>query len=463
MVFSSIIFMYFFLPCVLLLYYISPIKMKNIVLLASGLFFYAWGEPIYVFLMLLTTFVDYMAGLMIYKYDNQPKKRKIALLGSLIINLGILFVFKYSSFVIGIFGIDIEALPLPVGISFYTFQSISYTMDMYMRNINVQKSFINYATYVTLFPQIVAGPIVRYEDVQNEINKRKINGLLIGEGVGIFIKGLVKKVFIANNIGMLWTEIKAMEYSELSVITSWLGILAFTFQIYYDFSGYSDMAVGLGKMLGFNFPENFKHPYISRSISEFWRRWHITLGTWFRSYVYIPLGGNRNGTAKTLRNLIVVWGLTGLWHGASWNFILWGFYFGLIIIIERLFLGEKLKKVRPWVSTAYTFILVVFGWVLFDTATISDAFEYFGAMFGAGKGFIDSLAIFELKNYLMLFIISAIGSTEFFRNTLKKLRRKSSTSKIVYYATPIVQVLMLFMCTAYLVDATYNPFLYFRF
>lgn len=463
MVFSSVMFMYFFLPCALLLYYVSPKKFKNAVLLAAGLFFYAWGEPIYVLLALLTTFVDYMAGLMIDKYDSEPRKRTIALLSSLIINLGILFVFKYSSFVAGIFGIEIKELPLPVGISFYTFQSISYTIDMYMRKIKVQKSFINYATYVTLFPQIVAGPIVRYEDVQNEINHRKINGILIGEGAGIFIKGLVKKVFLANNIGMLWTEIKAMDYSEISVVTAWLGILAFTFQIYYDFSGYSDMAIGLGKMLGFNFPENFRHPYISKSISEFWRRWHITLGSWFKSYVYIPLGGNRKGKLKTLRNLIIVWGLTGLWHGASWNFILWGLYFGLIIILEKLFLGKKLEKVRPWVRTAYTFVLVVFGWVLFDTETLPDAISYFGAMFGAGEGFMDSLAFYELRNYLILFIFCIIGSTEFLGNVLKKLHRNVGTSKLVYYATPVVQAALLFMCTAYLVDATYNPFLYFRF
>jgi len=463
MVFSSVMFMYFFLPCVLLLYYVSPEKFKNIIILASGLFFYAWGEPVYVFLMLLTTFVDYMAGLFIHKFDKEPKKRTIALLSSLIINLGILFIFKYSGFVAGIFGIDINELPLPVGISFYTFQSISYTIDMYMRKIKVQKSFINYAAYVTLFPQIVAGPIVRYEDVQNEINHRKINGVLIGEGVGIFIKGLVKKLFLANNIGMLWTEIKAMEYSEISVVTAWLGILAFTFQIYYDFSGYSDMAIGLGKMLGFNFPENFRHPYISRSISEFWRRWHITLGSWFRNYVYIPLGGNRHGMAKTLRNLLVVWGLTGLWHGASWNFILWGLYFGIIIIIERLWLGKILEKLRPSISTAYTFILVVFGWVLFDTNTLGDAVSYIGAMFGAGAGFIDSLAIYEFKNYFILFVLCAIGSTEFLSKTLTKLNSNKTSLKVIGYVTPVIQVALLLMCTAYLVDATYNPFLYFRF
>lgn len=361
MVFSSITFLYFFLPAVLLIYYISPKKIKNIVLLLSGLFFYAWGEPVYVVIMIFSSFIDYAAGLIIDKYDDNQKKRTAALLVSLIINLGLLGVFKYSGFFAGIFGIEIKQLPLPIGISFYTFQSMSYTIDMYMRKIKVQRSFLNFATYVSLFPQIVAGPIVRYEDVQNEIDSRKTNIFLLGEGAGIFVRGLSKKVLLANNIGLLWTEIKGMEYSELSAATAWIGILAFTFQIYYDFSGYSDMAVGLGKMLGFNFPENFDHPYISRSVSEFWRRWHITLGSWFKSYVYIPLGGNRCGKLKTLRNTLIVWGLTGFWHGASWNFIIWGLYFGGFIILEKIWLGKKLERLPSLLSIFYTFFIVVIG------------------------------------------------------------------------------------------------------
>ena len=277
MVFSSIAFIYFFLPAVLLIYYIAPLKLKNLILLVSGLFFYAWGEPIYVLIMILSTLVDYTAGRIIDRFDSKSSARRAALALSILVNLGMLGVFKYSGFAAGIFGLEISALPLPIGISFYTFQSMSYTIDLYMRKIKVQKSFINFAAYVSLFPQIVAGPIVRYEDVQNEINSRKINIYLLGEGAGIFIKGLAKKVILANNIGLLWSEIKAMDYGNISAATAWLGILAFTFQIYYDFSGYSDMAVGLGKMLGFNFPENFNYPYISKSISEFWRRWHIRL------------------------------------------------------------------------------------------------------------------------------------------------------------------------------------------
>ena len=463
MVFSSITFLYFFLPAVLLIYYISPKKIKNIVLLLSGLFFYAWGEPVYVVIMIFSSFIDYAAGLIIDKYDDNQKKRTAALLVSLIINLGLLGVFKYSGFFAGIFGIEIKQLPLPIGISFYTFQSMSYTIDMYMRKIKVQRSFLNFATYVSLFPQIVAGPIVRYEDVQNEIDSRKTNIFLLGEGAGIFVRGLSKKVLLANNIGLLWTEIKGMEYSELSAATAWIGILAFTFQIYYNFSGYSDMAVGLVKMLGFNFSENFDHPYISRSVSEFWRRWHITLGSWFKSYVYIPLGGNRCGKLKTLRNTLIVWGLTGFWHGASWNFIIWGLYFGGFIILEKIWLGKKLERLPSLLSIFYTFFIVVIGWVLFDTANLSSAGEFYKAMFGGNGKLFDSIAFYELKNYALIFLLCIIGSGNFMKNLYDKLKRSFSMSKVLSNVMPLVQTAMMLICTAFLVDASYNPFLYFRF
>lgn len=429
----------------------------------SGLFFYAWGEPVYVVIMIFSSFIDYAAGLIIDKYDDNQKKRTAALLVSLIINLGLLGVFKYSGFFAGIFGIEIKQLPLPIGISFYTFQSMSYTIDMYMRKIKVQRSFLNFATYVSLFPQIVAGPIVRYEDVQNEIDSRKTNIFLLGEGAGIFVRGLSKKVLLANNIGLLWTEIKGMEYSELSAATAWIGILAFTFQIYYDFSGYSDMAVGLGKMLGFNFPENFDHPYISRSVSEFWRRWHITLGSWFKSYVYIPLGGNRCGKLKTLRNTLIVWGLTGFWHGASWNFIIWGLYFGGFIILEKIWLGKKLERLPSLLSIFYTFFIVVIGWVLFDTANLSSAGEFYKAMFGGNGKLFDSIAFYELKNYALIFLLCIIGSGNFMKNLYDKLKRSFSMSKVLSNVMPLVQTAMMLICTAFLVDASYNPFLYFRF
>ena len=467
MVFSSLTFLYFYLPIVLILYFISPMKVKNVILLVSGVIFYAWGEPFYILIMLLSTVIDYTSGRLIHYFDNDQKKRTICLLVSLFMNLGLLAVFKYSSFIItninGIFGANImdPHLPLPIGISFYTFQSMSYTIDLYLRNIKVQKNFFNFASYVTLFPQIVAGPIVRYEDVASEIDSRTVNVNKIGEGIGLFVKGLAKKVILANNIGLLWTQVRAMDYNEISVLTAWLGILAFTFQIYFDFSGYSDMACGLGKMLGFNFPQNFNHPYTSKSIGEFWRRWHITLGSWFRSYVYIPLGGNRGGLAKTIRNLVIVWFLTGLWHGASWNFILWGLYFGVLIIIERLGWGKILEKLPSIISTLYTFLLVVFGWVLFETDSLSHALSYFKAMFGSSGVLVDTSSKYLFFTNILLFVLCLIGSTEIFQKVLAKLKAKSLN--FVSYAAPVIQLVIMLICTSFLVNATYNPFLYFRF
>lgn len=356
MVFSSMTFLFGFLPLVLMLYYISPMKVKNVIILISGIIFYAWGEPFYVIIMLFSTIVDYTAGIIMDKLDSNKRGRLICLIVSIVINLGLLCTFKYGSFLItsvnNMLGANIfdPKLPLPIGISFFTFQSMSYTMDLYMRKIHVQKNIISFTSYVSLFPQIVAGPIVRYADVAAEIDNRTITYPAVASGISIFIRGLAKKMLIANNIGALWGIVKAMDYNTLPMATAWIGILAFTFQIYYDFSGYSDMAIGLGKMLGFNFPINFDHPYVSKSISEFWRRWHITLGSWFRSYVYIPLGGNRGGTFKTVRNLLIVWFLTGLWHGASWNFVIWGVYFGVLIICERLFLRKWLEKIPAFFS-----------------------------------------------------------------------------------------------------------------
>jgi alginate O-acetyltransferase complex protein AlgI len=467
MVFSSLIFLFFFLPITMIVYFLSGKKLKNIVLLLSGLVFYAWGEPVYVLIMITSAAIDYFAGRLLDKYSNNDKLRRVFLLVSVVMNLGLLAVFKYSSFFIGIvndltiFDIKDPKLPLPIGISFYTFQSMSYTIDLYRRNISVQKKFTSFLCYVTLFPQIVAGPIVRYSDVANEIDDRSITVNKVSDGIGIFIKGLAKKVLIANNIGMLWTAVKAMEYSEISALTAWLGILAFTFQIYFDFSGYSDMAVGLGKMLGFNFPQNFDHPYKSKSVTEFWRRWHITLGTWFREYVYIPLGGNRKGLSRTCINLLITWTLTGFWHGASFNFLLWGLYFGILIVIEKLGFAKVLEKLPSAISTAYTFLIAVFGWVLFDTNTLSDTGKYFKAMFTGNGVFSDSTAIYLLTGYLFWLIISALGSTEIFDNSIKKLQSKSE--KIYSVAKPAAVAAMFFICTAFLVNATYNPFLYFRF
>lgn len=476
MVFSSLTFLFAFLPITLLVYYLVPKKAQNVVILISGLIFYAWGEPIYVLAMIASTFIDYTAGLLIAKYDNKPKIRTACLIVSLVMNLGLLGTFKYLGFLIesanAWFGLAIPNpnLPLPIGISFFTFQSMSYTIDLYRRNIKVQKNAVSFIAFVTLFPQIVAGPIVRYEDIQNEIDNRSITEKMIGDGISRFIVGLGKKVLIANNIGALWDSVKAMEYGELSAVTAWLGILAFTFQIYFDFSGYSDMAIGLGKMLGFNFPENFNYPYMSHSISEFWRRWHITLGAWFRSYIYIPLGGNRKGTARTIINLLIVWTITGIWHGASWNFMLWGAYFGVLIVLERLFLGKLLEKLPSFLSWLYTFILVVFGWIMFDgvdasTVNIGDMFSqvgsYIAAMFGVNGVIMDSFATNAIVNYGIMFAICIFGSSDALKILADKIREKAP--RWVQYGFAPVQLAVLLVSVAFIATSSYNPFLYFNF
>ena len=480
MVFSTSIFIYLFLPITLIIYYLAPKKGKNLIILLSGLLFYSWGEPIYVIVMLISTMIDYFAGLIMNHFDGRKVPRRICLIVSIVMNLGLLGIFKYSGFIaeninaiagtqlidinnMNFFGI--EYLPmnmLPIGISFFTFQSMSYTIDLYLGNVKVQKNPISFAAFVTLFPQIVAGPIVRYDDVAKELDDRSITIDLIYDGIIKFIIGLSKKVLIANSIGALWTSVKATDIANVSVVSSWLGILAFTFQIYFDFSGYSDMAVGLGKMMGFNFPKNFDYPYLSKSISEFWRRWHITLGAWFKSYVYIPLGGNRKGMARTIFNLAVTWFLTGVWHGASWNFILWGTLYGVVIILEKLFLGKLLDKIPDIFGHIYTMLLVILGWVLFDTADLPTAGAYIAKMFGFGGGaFIDSTAMYQIATYGITFIICIIGCTNLPKLAVEALKKKSAV--LVNYGGIAVMTGMFIICAAYLVDQTYNPFLYFNF
>lgn len=486
MVFSSISFLYFFLPIVLIIYFFCDLKVRNVLLMVTGFLFYAWGEPFYLCIMIFMTLIDYIAGILMDKYDGDDKKRKACLIVSLCINIGLLAIFKYSNFIFNnisiiaghtvnnpfasinkglnsVFnlGLNEKAIDLPIGISFFTFQSMSYIIDLYLRKIKAQKNFVTFAAYIAMFPQIVAGPIVRYDEVSAELENRSVNMSKISIGISYFIKGLSKKVLLANSIGSVWSEVKAMDFGEISAATAWLGILAFTFQIYFDFSGYSDMALGLGKMLGFNFPQNFNHPYVSRSVSEFWRRWHITLGGWFKSYVYIPLGGNRKGMARTLFNLMVVWMLTGLWHGASWNFVLWGLYFGILIIIEKLFFGKVLEKLPSAISTIYTFLMVVFGWILFDTSTVSEAFKYFLAMFGGNNVLVDTEAKFMLSENLVMFILCIIGSTEIPDRIFGKIKRKAGSG--AGYITPFVSVAALLVCTAFICEGTYNPFMYFRF
>ena len=475
MVFSSLTFLYIFLPIVLIIYYIVPKNCRNLFILLSGLFFYAWGEPIYVVIMIASTLIDYFAGLIIYKAGDRKLLRRLALIVSVVMNLSLLGFFKYSGFIVeninNIFGTSYGAPTslLPIGISFFTFQSMSYTIDLYRGNINVQKNPITFAAFVTLFPQIVAGPIVRYEDIATELDDRVVDIDMIWEGIIQFAIGLGKKVLIANNIGVVWDNIKAMELSELPVATAWLGIGAYTLQIYFDFSGYSDMAIGIGKMLGFHFPKNFDYPYMSKSISEFWRRWHITLSAWFKSYVYFPLGGSRKGLKRTILNLAIVWLLTGIWHGASWNFILWGVLYGVLIIIEKLvktFLQKKdrlyiLEKIPSFIKRVYTIVLVMLGWVLFDTSTISEAFSYMGRMFSFGSTFYDSYTIYILINFGVLFVIAIIGSTNILKRSVLAIEKR--VPALTNYGGIIFMAAVLLLSTAYLVDAGYNPFLYFNF
>ena len=479
MVFSSLIFIFLFLTATLTVYYIAPKKLKNTVILLSGLVFYTWGEPIYVIVMLVSTLIDYIAGLVIWKKGDNIVIRRICLITSLVMNLSLLGIFKYSGFIASninaiageqlvdiskmyFFGLDFLPMNmLPIGISFFTFQSMSYTIDMYRGEIEVQKNPINFAAFVTLFSQLVAGPIVRYSDIAKELDNRIIDLDCVYEGVKRFVTGLGKKVLLANSIGQIWTQVSSGDMSEVSVLGAWLGVLAYTLQIYFDFSGYSDMAIGLGKMMGFTFPENFNYPYLSKSISEFWRRWHITLGAWFRSYVYIPLGGNRKGMKRTVFNLAVVWLLTGIWHGADWTFIIWGVLYGVFIILERLFLGRLLEKLPDPVCHIYTMLLVMLGWVLFASNDLSSALSYFGAMFGAGGVLCDDTALYILRNYALVLAVGIFASTDIWKRLIGCISGK--LPMLINYTVPFAVTAVFLLCIAYLADATYNPFLYFNF
>lgn len=464
MVFSDSVFLFMFLPLTLAVYYAVPFAFKNTVLFLTGLLFYAWGEPVYVLIMLLSTAIDYCAGRLMDRFDSNKNIRKATLLVSVVMNLSLLGIFKYGSFFIGsvngIFGSAIPdpGLPLPIGISFFTFQSMSYTIDLYRRNIKVQKNFIDFAAFVTMFPQIVAGPIVRYEDVSAQLACRRIDLSSMSDGITRFVCGMCKKVLIANSIGALWTDVKAQDYASMPAATAWLGIAAFTLQIYFDFSGYSDMAIGLGKMLGFDFPENFRYPYNSKSIAEFWRRWHITLGDWFKSYVYFPLGGSRGSTAATIRNTLIVWLLTGLWHGASWNFILWGLYYGVLIILEKFVFRRLLERTPSALRHILTMLAVVFGWIIFEITSPASELEFVKAMLGFGGSFANSFTLNALHNYAVTFIAAIAISTGIPLKMCKKLpEKRADTLSLVGEAAGMTA------CIACLVDSGYNPFLYFNF
>lgn len=467
MVFSSLTFLLFYLPGVLAVYYLVPAKLKNPVLFVFSLLFYAWGEPIYVGLMIFSTVLDYCCGRAAEAYRG-TKKAKAALIVSVTVNLGLLCLFKYTDFLLttinGVFGLSIPLLnlPLPIGISFYTFQTMSYTIDVYRGDTKAQKNLISFGAYVSLFPQLIAGPIVRYQTIAEQIDHRVHTADLFSSGVKRFVCCLAKKVLLANNIGLLWNTISQTELSGLTVVSAWLGLIAFGFQVYFDFSGYSDMAIGLGRMFGFSFCENFEYPYISASVTEFWRRWHISMGTWFRDYVYIPLGGNRRGFKIQLRNIAIVWLLTGFWHGAAWNYVLWGIFYGLLLMLEKFFLLEKLKKFPAAVARLYTLLCVLVGWGLFAIEDFSKLGGYFGAMFGAGAGFCDNNTLWQLSSYLPLLGICLVASTPLASKLYGWLREKCVPAAMTA-ADSCGIVCGMLLSTAYLVSGSYNPFLYFRF
>lgn len=466
MVFSSTIFLCVYLPLVLLGYYICPKKGRNLFLLIASLVFYAWGEPKYVFLMIFSILVNYIFGRLMDKNRENKKRLKLMLVLSVVIDLGLLSVFKYTDFIItnvnAIFGssFDLLKIALPIGISFYTFQAMSYTIDVYRNDVRVQKNLIDFGMYITMFPQLIAGPIVRYADVQDQLADRSVTTADFSEGVMRFVVGLGKKVLLANQMGAVWSEIYALG-GDVSALMAWTGAIAYTFQIYFDFSGYSDMAIGLGRMFGFKFPENFRYPYQSVSITDFWRRWHITLSTWFKEYLYIPLGGNRRGLARQALNLLIVWSLTGFWHGAGWNFVMWGLYYFVILFIEKLFLLKALDKLPKLFRHVYALLLIVIGWVIFASDDVGVLLPYLGSMFGA-NGAVGGMDVYTLFTKAVLLIICCVASTE-----LPKRLFLSATGamneKAAFTIKSVMTIALLALSMILLIGDSYNPFLYFRF
>ena len=463
MLFTSISFLYYFLPIVIILYFIVPKKFKNFILFLSSIFFYFCGEPIYTFLMIGEIFIAYVGA----RYLEKHRKKSI-LVSLLAIHIGALGLFKYSDFTINninqIFGskIPLLKLALPIGISFYTFQIISYVVDVYRGKVKAQKSFLKLATYVSLFPQLIAGPIVRYETIEKELDSRTSNFENFAYGVRRFVIGLGKKVLIANMLGELCDVFSTT--NEKSILFYWIFAISYSLQIYFDFSAYSDMAIGLGRMFGFHFLENFNYPYISKSITEFWRRWHMSLSSWFRDYVYIPLGGNRKETIILVRNIFIVWALTGIWHGANWTFVIWGLMFGIMLIIEKLFLTKHLEKIPSILQRIYVLFTVMISFIIFNANSIGEAWNNIIGLFGAnGESLINASTVYYLKSYLVVLVIAIIGSTPLLKNIIEKLKTKTNANKIINLLEPIAMASILIIVTAYLVDNSYNPFLYFRF
>ncbi len=484
MVFSSFVFLFRFLPAVLVVYYCLPECARHFWLLLSSVLFYAWGEPNYVILLVLSIAVNYFFGILIgyYKNQNRRKAAGIVMITAVSANVLMLCVFKYSLMVLELFEticsvqIDFAGIILPAGISFYTFQSVSYLADVWRGDVKPQKSMVSFGMYIAMFPQLIAGPVVRYKFIEAQIEKKQKNQRNdlqrvirnLSYGIGRFIVGLSKKVILANNVGIYWQQISGMETGELSGIMAWFGIMAFAFQIYFDFSGYSDMALGLAAMFGFRLEENFNYPYISKSITEFWRRWHISIGTWFREYVYIPLGGNRTGRVRHIFNILLVWMLTGLWHGASFNFLLWGLYFGVIILLEKYVILKALEYLPGMIRYVYSMVLILFGWVIFEADSIGEAGKYFKALLGGnGWGIHSDTVIYMLYTGLFFMILLIIGATPLPALIWKKMEKKLSGGRRGIVLCSLIKnmgyMVLMLVSTAYLVEQSYNPFLYFRF
>ena len=461
MVFSSLYFLFLYLPIVLFLYYITPLKWRNLLLLLVNLVFYAWGEPVYILIMFLSIGIDYTHGMLVEKYKRRGNDRgaRWAVASSVIFNLALLFFFKYWDFVAGsLQAIGFSFMPklglsLPIGISFYTFQTMSYTIDVYRDDAKVQRSLVNFGTFVTLFPQLIAGPIIKYKDLGDQIDHRTHSPEQFASGVQIFVVGLAKKVLLANNIGKLWDTILALPAGELTTAGAWLGVAAFAFQLYFDFSGYSDMAVGLGRMLGFEFMRNFNYPYIAKSVTEFWRRWHISLGTWFREYLYIPLGGNRVSKPRLFFNLLVVWAATGIWHGANWTFLAWGLFYFVLLVLEKY--GHLGRGWPVWAKWLFTFLMVNFAWVLFRADSLAAAGQYLQAMFGLGAGGWDDLTALYLRENWTVLAASVLFAGPLAPRLRDWAAKKDSPLLDAGYAV--------LAAAAFLIKGTYNPFIYFNF
>ena len=469
MLFSSITFLFLFLPIMLAVYYIEPFRLKNGLLLIGSLFFYAWGEPVYIILMVLSILLNYFCGMDIENNSENEAKAKRSLIFAVVVNILLLVFFKYFGFFVesinGLFQVHIpyRELALPIGISFYTFQELSYIIDVYRGKVKAQHSLVDFALYVSLFPQLIAGPIVCYEEIEEQLSSRKISARKLGNGAMLFIVGLAKKVILANTMGEIFEQITSTATSNLTVLMAWLGCITYAFQIYFDFSGYSDMAIGLGRMFGFEFRKNFDIPYVSKSVTEFWRRWHISLSSWFREYVYIPLGGNRVTISRNILNLMIVWALTGMWHGAAWNFIVWGLYYGVILVFEKYVWGAIVDSLPAALQHVYALVLILVGWVFFFSPSLGAAIRYLFAMVGGGAGFVDREVFFVIFTHWLFYLLAVIASTAVGGKVLKKILNCSRKSAVRTAVTIVVFFGMLAVSVAYLITSTYNPFLYFRF